>query len=72
MIKNCYDLLSYINEHNGCLHFPNSPEKELGISRDTFDMYIDKLNSFGYINKYIRSCGITAEGKDFLNNNLNP
>lgn len=69
MINNCYDLLSYINEHNGCLHFPSSPEKEFGISQSTFNMYIDELEGFGYINKYIRSCGITAEGKEFFNTN---
>lgn len=69
MINNCFELLRYINEHNGSLHFPTAPEQEFGINRDTFDTYIDELNNLGYIKRYLRSCGITTEGKEFLDNN---
>lgn len=69
MINDCYDLLAYINDHNGILHFSVNTETELGISRDVFNSYIEKLNSNGYINLYIRSCGISPTGKEFLDNN---
>ena len=67
MIKHLGILLG-IKEHHGILRFPADPQKEFGISQDTFDMYIDELLNDGYIKIYLRSCGITPEGNEFLDN----
>lgn len=69
MTCSSYDLLVYINNHKGNLNIPSNPQKELGISQMDFDSFVDELSSYGYIKRYMRSYGITPEGKEYLNNN---
>ena len=66
-IRDSYDLLLYISKNNGVLHLLSNTHLELGISTDVLENHLLDLETKGYIKRYIRSCGITSDGKDFLN-----
>ena len=68
LIKNCYDLLAYIqkNSENNTLNILPNTHKILLLSEDELNNYVQKLVDTGYAKRYVRSIAITQDGLDSL------
>lgn len=64
MINNCYDLLHHIQENttNGVLHLTPNTAKNLNLSDDILDTYVQQLLDMGYVKRQLRGIHLTPDG----------
>lgn len=65
VIYDSTDLLRFISK-SSYINVLDSTCIELGLSMDELKSYLDELESYGYVQRFIRSFKITDEGIDYL------
>lgn len=66
MIKNCYDLLHYMQEEapKGILRLTHETAEKLNLSDELLDEYAQQLLNMGYAKRQIRGIILSPDGRE--------